>query len=35
MGPRYIDLPRYLPGQDLSRLSADQVAKALREQTFE
>lgn len=35
MGPRYIDLPRYLPGQDLSRVSADQVAEALQEQTFE
>lgn len=35
MGLRYIDLPKYLPGQDVSRLPADQVAEALREKTFE
>lgn len=35
MGLRYIDLSRYLPSQDVSRLPADQVAEGLREKTFE
>jgi hypothetical protein len=35
MGLRYIDLPKYLPGRDVGRLPADEIAAALRDREFD
>lgn len=35
MGLRYIDLPKYTGGQDIGRLTVEQVADSLRGMTFE
>lgn len=34
MGLRYIDLPQYVPGRDLSALPVDEIAATLRDQEF-